>query len=492
MKTIIHLTTIMFFVVFVTVCGSQTSDNSATSMSFTPWTQTNGPEGALFGGIAYDAVRDYLYATTNVGTFVRYNYKWYQIGSFASSSISVAPNGVVFAVDKKLGTAYKYIPPSAGNAPTGTLEQVGTGGIGGIVKVSPSGEVYILSNNLYHLEGTNWVLVPGSVGGSSLEFVGTNIYIGSSNGIFKYDGSLWTQVNTSMSDPTNCTVIAYNPVNSLLYFGDPYTRLGIFSYNPSTGVILGPIAGTENSKFSAITATSSGDVFAIGAKAIYMNFVELPETRRANGAQGLGAQSLITYNTRVYATVGSHILQSAPPYTVWTIPNLTLNETGKPIVGTTVTALLKNPINNFIFAGTDDGEIFFTSNPDFGWDQLRYSKAIPVERGKITSFAHFYNAERGIERIFAGREEGGVYYSGGTGWDWGSFNEDPLDKVVNTLTVYPPYENTTVCSGQKQLGKVFAGTENGLFWSHCYDECDIPDADWGVIKDEDVFQRPIF
>jgi len=152
----------------------------------------------------------------------------------------------------------------------------------------------------------------------------------------------------------------------------------------------------------------------------------------------------------------------------------------------TITSLDISPLNsNRIIAGTDDGNVWISTDGGSNWDQIAGNNKLPNRW--VTSVRFSPLQEDAIYVTYSGfrfdEDEGHLYYSEDLGVNWLNRSESLPDLPINTIIIDQAIEDRLFLA--TDLG-VFYSLDNGISWDKLgVDLPNVPVTDLDISVDSD-------
>ena len=423
----------------------------------TTWERISRPGVRVYGGITTN-----LYKSTDGGT------NWTKLladdTNRGKMTIDIPPtnaNKLYVSISNKDGTfntIYRYDGTTFTNASNGVYGSTTyTWWFGGI-KCHPTDEniVYFSDFNLYRTVngGSSWQTVAASshVDQHSVFVHPKNI----SKVVIGNDGGIYTSTNT---------------LSSLTYRSIPNTQVYDFDLYKADETFVSA-AFQDNSFAHTSTQTLNGwQVFGGGdGVEVRVNPLDKTETYSSQygginiTTNGIGASDRynwrcpirldpVTPAIRYFGT--NKVYKFNPSQNKWSaISGDLTNGTGTGNYGTITTLAVAPTNNNYIYSGSDDGQVYVTKNAGTSWTN--------VTAGLPLLWATFIKTDRtnpeiayvGFSGYRYGVKDAHIYKTTNAGASWTRISNDLPQVPVNDLEIDPSNANT-----------LFLGTDIGVYYS---------------------------
>ncbi len=431
----------------------------------TTWERISRPGVRVYGGITTN-----LYKSTDGGT------NWIKLlpddanrGKMSIDIPPTNPNKLFVSIANKDGTfntIYRYDGTTFTTASNGVFGSTTyTWWFGGI-KCHPTDEniVYYSDYNLYRTAngGVNWQTVAPSshVDQHSVFVHPTNI----SKVVIGNDGGVYTSTNTLSS------LVHSNISNTQVYDFDVYKVDETFI---SAGFQDNNFAHTSTQTLTGWQAYGGGDGVEVRVSPTDKTETYSSQYGGINiGTNGIGATDRynwrcpirldpVTPSIRYMGT--NKVYKFSPSQSKWTaISGDLTNGTGTGNYGT-ITALAVAPTNNnYIYSGSDDGQVYITKNAGTSWQNI--TAGLP---GLWTTFIKTDRTNPEIAYIgFSGYRYGvkdaHIYKTINAGASWVRISNDLPQVPVNDLEIDPV--NTATLYLGTDIG-VYTSTNDGTNWT---------------------------
>ena len=297
-----------------------------------------------------------------------------------------------------------------------------------------------------------WVQLNGPYGDWvwSLTTIGTDLFAGTSNGVFRStnNGSNWTAASAGLAD-TNVRAIMAN--GTTLFAGTSG-----FAQIPGSGVFRSTDSGTNWIESSAGLPTGAGvNAFAVEGTNLFAGTNGVFRSKdngeswtqlRAGLPSDMGVDAFAVNGMNLFMGTDSGVFLSSDSGTDWTAVNK-----GLP-THIIIRALMVSGTN--LFAGTGSG-VYRSTDNGASWTAANQG----LESAQVQAFA-----EVG-PKLFAGTfgNPGGVFLSTDSGRSWASIRNDLPNTVVYTLAVID--SSLFAGAGGGQLGGLFVSNITGNHWT---------------------------
>ena len=257
---------------------------------------------------------------------------------------------------------------------------------------------------------------------------GTNIFAGSSSGVFisTYNETSWIAVNNGLTN-INVSAIATSEVN--IYAG---TRGGGVFLSTNNGTDWTAVNnGLTNTDVYSL-AISGANIYAGTADGVFLSTNNGTSWNAVNnGLTNTSVGSLAICGTKIFAGTLSGVFLSTNNGSSW-------NAVNNGLTNTFVSSIATNGTN--IFVGTYEyGGVYLSTDDGSSWNAK--------DNGLNTAV---YSLAISGTMIFAGTEGKGVFLSTNNGSSWNAANDGMTDIPVSSLTIYGT--------------NIFAGTSFGEIW----------------------------
>jgi len=199
-------------------------------------------------------------------------------------------------------------------------------------------------------------------------------------------------------------------------------------------------------------------LFIAGVVIVLVFFVEILFSPISSVLAQIGNQTFLPIIAKQYPPI--------PTPTRTPTPSPTPAPTPVGPIGGTFTALVVDPINQIVYAGSYFSGVYKTFNQGNSW----YSKSNGLGNGKIQSMA-IHPTNPSI--VYAGTYGLGVYRSNNGGDNWFAINSGGLgDKIVYDLEIDPNNPNTLYAASRKNkslAGYIYKSNDGGANWTLIFD-----------------------
>lgn len=432
----------------------------------TTWERIARPEGRVYGGITTN-----LYKSVNGGA------SWTKLmandanrGKMTIDMSDANPNKLYISISNKNGT-FKTIQKYDGTTFTNIVSGISSATtyvwwFGGI-RCDPKNEniVYYMDFNLFRTTngGTNWNVVAGS-SHVDQHAVGINT-LHTSNIVIGNDGGVYTSRN-------NLSSIKYDNIpNSQIYDFDVYKKDEQYV-----------AAAFQDNSFAATTNQTPNTWQAFGGGDGVQIRVDPTDKTRTYSSQYLGLNittngisgadrynwkcpiRLDPANPKILYVGTNKLYKYNPSTSKWTAISGDLTNgsgSGSGVYGTVTTFAVAPSNNNYIYTGSDDGQVYVTKNGGTNWTKITaglptlWSSAIKVDSSdpKI-AYICFSGYRYGVK-------DAHIYKTTNAGNTWKRISNDLPQIPINDLEI-DPY-NSNILYLATDVG-VYYSTNGGTNW----------------------------